>query len=56
MTSHGNKRVPNRWIPFSVPLWGRIWRDYWYLTIICGATLAGFHWLVVTFLPMYDMR
>lgn len=42
--------------PFSAPIWGRIWRDYWYITIICGATLFAFHWLVITFLPLYNMR
>jgi ABC-2 type transport system permease protein len=42
--------------PFSLPIWERIWRDYWYIAAICGATLFAFHWLVITFLPLYDMR
>ncbi len=54
-----NSRLHRSWrwyMPLSIPLWSRIWRDYWYITIIAGATLFAFHWLVVTFLPLYNLR
>jgi len=44
------------YLPFSGPIWGRIWRDYWYITLIACGTLLAFHWLVVTFLPLYNLR
>jgi ABC-type transport system involved in multi-copper enzyme maturation permease subunit len=52
-------RPPTSWkrfLPISIPLWNRIWKDYWFTTLICTLTLFLFHWLVVTFLPLYDLR
>ncbi len=46
----------SRFLPVSLPVWGRIWRDYWYITILCAITLFSFHWIVVTFLPNYNMK
>jgi ABC-type transport system involved in multi-copper enzyme maturation permease subunit len=34
----------------------RTWWDYWLMLLISSGTLFGFHWLAVTFLPMYDLR
>jgi ABC-2 type transport system permease protein len=46
----------SRFLPLSLPLWGRIWRDFWYITLICAGTVFSFHWIVITFLPNYNMR
>jgi ABC-2 type transport system permease protein len=52
----GQKKNLSRFLPISLPLWGRIWRDYWYITLMCAGTLFAFHWIVVTFLPNYHMK
>jgi len=49
-------RIPWRFLPFSPALLGRIWRDYWYIGVVCGTTVFGFHWIVITFLPKYNLR
>jgi len=45
-----------RLCPISGPVLGRIARDYWHVTGLGVVLLAGFHWLFVTFLPLYNMR
>ncbi len=56
MSNLRNNLSWQRFLPISLPLAGRIVRDYWLITFICATTLFSFHWLVVTFLPLYNMR
>lgn len=42
--------------PVIGPLWWRIWKDYWFIMLACGSALFSFHWLFVSFLPLYGKK
>lgn len=42
--------------PIAWPLWWRIWRDHLGLMILSAGVMLGWHWLWVSFLPMYEHR
>ncbi len=51
-----NKSIITYISPVIAPLWWRIWKDYWLVTVACGSTLFSFHWLFVSFLPLYGKK
>jgi len=52
----GEKLSWTRFLPVSRTLLGRICKDYCAITVLGAAVLIGFHWLFVTFLPLYDVK
>ncbi len=52
----GRKFSISRWLPISLPLAVRTFWDYWLITLASGATLFGFHWLVVSVVPRFDLK
>jgi ABC-2 type transport system permease protein len=52
----GRRFSIGRMLPISLPLWTRTGLDYWFVTLLSSLTLFGFHWLVITFLPLYDLK
>jgi ABC-2 type transport system permease protein len=45
-----------RYVPFSGVLLARLAKDYWTITGLAVALAVSFHWLFVTFIPMYNLR
>ncbi len=56
MTKNKHKKIAERFSPIIAPLWWRICKDYWLLVSACIAALFSFHWLFVTFLPLYGEK
>lgn len=51
-----NEKWYRKYCPISGPMFARICKDYWLILSLGAALSISFHWLFVTFLPMYNMR
>lgn len=56
MTGSGTAKWYSRYCPISGPMFARICKDYWLVLTLGTALALSFHWLYVTFLPLYNLR